>query len=64
MTPSASTTNSIASKLQNGTLNRGQLLLNLLTTPQFATIRPGVGPRLTYSLAYLGVLGRQISSRS
>ena len=46
---------------QNGLLNRGQVLLQVVNSGEFGNTRPNVGKKVGISLAYLGVLGREVT---
>ncbi len=51
----------MVSDLQNGSLNRGQVLLQLVNSAEFTTARPNAIKRVGISLSYLGVIGREVT---
>ena len=59
--PTNAERNGLVNQLQNGLLNRGQLLLQVVNSGEFGNTRPNVGKRVGISLAYLGVLGREVT---
>jgi hypothetical protein len=59
--PTNAERNQLVDQLQNGLLNRGQVLLQLVNGSEFNETRPNVGRKVGISLAYLGVLGREVT---
>lgn len=59
--PTNAERNTLVNQLQTGSLNRGQLLLRLVNSAEFARTRPNPLRKVVISLAYLGVLGREVA---
>lgn len=59
--PTQSELTAWVNKLNAFTVDRGQLILNVVNTPEFAQRRQDIIRRVNVSLAYLGILGRQAS---
>ncbi|MBM4071786.1 MAG: DUF4214 domain-containing protein [Planctomycetes bacterium] len=60
--PSNKELNRLVSRLDSGVLNRGQLLLRLVNSPEFARTRVNPLRKVAIGLTYLGLLGREATS--